>query len=73
MRADRKRELLQRLEDAKGFGLEAVKGALFLSLDPDDETTLLRIRQVGYFSPNAQSEGRATTIGILVRTIRHGR
>ena len=73
MRADRKRELLQRLEDAKGFGLEAVKGALFLSLEPDDETTLLRIRQVSYFSPNAQSEKRAATIGILVRTIRHGR
>jgi hypothetical protein len=73
MRADRKRELLQRLEDAKGFGLEAVKGTLFLSLEPDDETSLLRIRQVSYFSPNAQSEKRASTIGILVRTIRHGR
>jgi hypothetical protein len=73
MRADRKRELLARLEDAKGFGLEAVKGTLFVSLEPDDETTLLRIRQVSYFSPNAQSEKRASTIAILVRTIRHGR
>ena len=69
----RKRELFGRLEDSKGFGLEAVKGALFLSLEPDDETALLRIRQVSYFSPSAQSEARETAIEILVRTVRRGK
>ena len=68
-----RRELLGRLEDSKGFGLEAVKGALFLSLEPDDETALLRIRQVSYFSPSAQSEARETAISILVRTLRRGK
>lgn len=68
-----KRKLLEILIDAKGFGLEAAKGSLFLSLAPEDEPQLTRIRAVSFYSPNGFSQGRAKTIGILVRTARRGK
>jgi hypothetical protein len=68
--AAEKTELLALLVDAKGFGLEAVKGALFRSLSRQDEAQLLRIRAVSFYSPNQLSSARLDTIGIIVRKIR---
>ena len=68
--AAEKAELLELLIDSKGFGLEAVKGALFRSLSKQDEAPLLRIRAVSFYSPNELSRPRLTTVGIMVRKIR---
>jgi hypothetical protein len=68
--AAEKAELLELLIDSKGFGLEAVKGALFRSLSKQDEAPLLRIRAVSLYSPNELSMARLSTVGIMVRTIR---
>ncbi len=68
--AAEKAELLELLIDSKGFGLEAVKGALFLSLSKQDEASLLRIRTVSFNSPNELSMPRLKTVGIMLRTIR---
>ncbi len=68
--ATQKSRLMELLVDSKGFGLEAVKGSLFLSLSSGDESVLLRIRALGFVSPNEYSMSRLNTIGILVRKIR---
>lgn len=68
--AAEKAELLELLIDSKGFGLEAVKGALFRSLSKDDEAPLLRIRTVSFYSPNELSRPRVKTVGIMLRKIR---
>lgn len=68
--AAEKAELLELLIDSKGFGLEAVKGALFRSLSKQDEASLLRIRTVSLYSPNELSMARLNTVGIMVRKIR---
>ena len=68
--AEDKKELLELLLDAKGFGLEAVKGTLFNCAGPEDVETLLQIRAAGWYSPNNFSTGRTKTIDILVRHIR---
>ncbi|MDD5333461.1 MAG: HEAT repeat domain-containing protein [Rhodoferax sp.] len=68
--AAEKAELLELLIDSKGFGLEAVKGALFRSLSKQDEASLLRIRTVSLYSPNELSMARLSTVGIMVRRIR---
>jgi hypothetical protein len=65
-----KAALLELLIDARGFGLEAVKGALFGSLSRQDESALLRIRDVSFYAPNQLSRARLDTIGIMVRRIR---
>lgn len=68
--AAEKAELLELLIDSKGFGLEAVKGALFRSLSKQDEASLLRIRTVSFYSPNELSMARLKTAGIMLRKIR---
>lgn len=68
--AAQKRRLLELLLDSKGFGLEAVKGALFRSLQKDDEQMLLRIRAASFVSPNAFSEGRRKTLDLMLRHLR---
>lgn len=70
LNADKKAELLNLLIDSKGFGLEAVKGALYRNLSKEDEPLLLRILAVSFYSPNAMSIARQNTIGIMVRHIR---
>lgn len=71
--AAKKKELLELLLDSKGFGLEAVKGALFASVEAEDEAMLLRIRAAGFVSPNSQSQVRERTLKILVRHLRADR
>ncbi|HEX4588975.1 MAG TPA: hypothetical protein VH120_03540 [Gemmataceae bacterium] len=68
--AEKKNELLDLLVDSKGFGLEAVKGSLFRSLSKEDEPLLLKIRCVGFCSPNDLSMRRLKTIGIMIRQLR---
>jgi hypothetical protein len=63
-------DLLAALVDAKGFGLEAARGALFRSLSKADEPLLLQVRVVSFYSPNGLSMARAKTIAILVRHLR---
>lgn len=67
---EHKKELLDLLADAKGFGLEAIKGSLFLSLAKGDEAALLKILAAGFSSPNALTQGRMKTLGIMIRHIR---
>jgi hypothetical protein len=68
--AEKKKELLELLVDSKGFGLESVKGSLFRSLSPEDEPQLLKIRSVGFYSPDGLSIARLKTIGIMIRQLR---
>lgn len=65
-----KDELLKLLIDSKGFGLEAVKGALFLSVTPADVDQLVAIRAAVWYSPNTFSNSRTKTIAILIRHAR---
>lgn len=65
--------VLESILEARGFGLEAVKGQLFRSLGSADEEMLLRIRSANWFSPNALSMSRHRTIDILVRRCRQMR
>lgn len=70
LNTDTKTELLDLLIDSKGFGFEAVKGTLYSNLAKEDESLLLRIRTVSFYSPNSMSSARLKTIGIMVRHIR---
>lgn len=67
---EQKARLLELLEESRGFGVEAVKGALFLSLAKDDEPALLRIRAASFHSPNTFSQGRLHTLSLMVRHLR---
>ena len=64
---DKKDELLELLIDSKGFGLEAVKGTLFLSIEKSDIDKLLLLRQMCFYSPNKYTKGRLHTLGIFIR------
>ena len=68
-----KNELLNLLLKSKGFGLEAVKAQLFLSIQQSDLDKLLELRQVCNYSPSSFTKGRQKTIGILVRHLRKTR
>lgn len=68
--AEHKKKLLELLVDSKGFGLEAIKGALFASLAKEDEAMLLRIRAANMASPNRLMQGRVRTLGIMLRQVR---
>lgn len=70
--AEQKQKLLELLVDSKGFGLEAIKGSLFASLDAKDEAALLRIRAAGMASPNRLAQARMRTLGIMLRYVRQG-
>ena len=65
-------ELLELLLDSKGFGLEAIKGSLFKSLDAKDAAMLLRIRAAGMSSPNHFAQARMMTLSIMIRQVRQG-
>jgi hypothetical protein len=67
---DKKDKLLDLLIESKGFGLEAVKGQLFLSIEQTDMDKLLTLRQMCVYSPNSFTNGRLKTVGIFVRYLR---
>lgn len=64
-----KDELLKLLIDSKGFGLEAAKGSLFLSVNKADTEQLLSLRSSIWFSPNSYSNSRTKTVGLLMRHV----
>ncbi len=67
---EKKDHLIELLIQAKCFGLEAVKGTLFKSIEKSDLTSLLKMRSVCYYSPNSFTLGRVKTIGIMIRWLR---
>ena len=67
---EHKQRLFELLVDSKGFGLEAIKGALFASLTRLDEPKLLQIRAASMVSPNHLATARMRTIGIMLRHVR---
>jgi len=67
---DKKDRLIDLLIEAKGFGLEAAKAQLFLSIDQSDIDKLLVLRQVCCYSPNNFTKGRMKTVGIFIRHLR---
>jgi hypothetical protein len=73
LKPEQKSELLELLIDSRGFGLEAVKGTLARALTKEDEPQLLKIRAASFDSPSPLSNGRAKTIGLMVRTLREAR
>jgi hypothetical protein len=67
---DRKDHLLDLLMQSKGFGLEAVKGSLFRSIEVPDIDKLIKLRAVCYYSPNDFTKERVKTLGIMIRWLR---
>lgn len=67
---EKKDKLIDLLIESKGFGLEAAKGQLFLSIEPTDLNRLLTLRQMCLYSPNDMTQGRLKTIGIFIRSLR---
>ena len=67
---DKKDQLLYLLIESKGFGLEAAKAQLFLSIEQSDIDKLLTLRQICYYSPNKFTKGRMNTTGIFIRHLR---
>jgi hypothetical protein len=65
-----KNQILDLLIDSKCFGLEAIKGALFLSINKTDIDKLKRLRLLNYYSPNRFTKGRGKTLGILIRYLK---
>ncbi len=66
----KKSELLNLLIESKGFGLEAIKAQLFLSLEQADIPKLLELRQACVYSPNGDSFARLKTVGLYIRHLR---
>jgi hypothetical protein len=66
----KKTALLDALIESKGFGLEAVKAHLFLSLDQADIPRLLALRQACVYAPNGDSFARLKTVGLFIRYLR---
>jgi len=67
---EKKDKLIDLLIESKGFGLEAAKGQLFLSIESTDINKLLTLRQMCLYSPNEMTQGRLKTIGIFIRSLR---
>ncbi|NRT14673.1 hypothetical protein HNP99_001017 [Flavobacterium sp. 28A] len=67
---NKKDQLLDIIIESKGFGLEAVKAQLFLSIEYTDIDKLLKMRQICYYSPNNFTKSRMNTIGIFIRYLR---
>ena len=67
---EKKEILLDLLIKSRGFGLEAAKAQLFLSIEYSDIDKLLMLRQVICYSPNDFAESRLNTIGIFIRYLR---
>ncbi len=68
--AEKKNELLNKLIEVKGFGLEVVKGTLFLSLEKSDIEKLFELRQLNYYSPNGYTKSNMKTISLLIRYLK---
>ena len=66
----KKNELMNLLIESKGFGLEAVKGQLFISLEQSDMPALMELRKSCVYSPNTFSFGRLSTVGSFIRYLR---
>lgn len=66
----KKSELINVLIESKGFGLDAVKTNLFLSIEPIDIPDLLKLRQSCAYSPNSLSFSRLQTVGFCIRYLR---
>jgi hypothetical protein len=67
---EEKAKLIDLLIESRGFGLEAAKGQLFLSIRPTDFNKLLSLRQACLYSPNEFTKGQLKTIGIFIRSLR---
>ena len=67
---EKKDQLLDLLIESKGFGLEAAKAQLFLSIEQSDIDKLLTLRQICCYSPNNFTNGRMNTTGIFIRYLR---
>ncbi len=67
---EKKDQLLDLLIESKGFGLEAAKAQLFLSIEQSDIDKLLTLRQICCYSPNNFTKGRMNTTGIFIRYLR---
>ncbi|HYV94853.1 MAG TPA: hypothetical protein VE978_23970 [Chitinophagales bacterium] len=67
---ENKNKFIDLLIESKGFGLEAAKAQLFLSIEYSDIEKLLTLRQMCVYSPNNFTKGRLNTIGIYVRYLR---
>lgn len=65
-----KDHLLDLLIESKCFGLEAIKGSLYLSVDKEDLNKLLKLRTLNFYSPNRFTKGRNKTLGILIRFLK---
>ncbi len=62
--------IINLLIDSKCFGLEAIKGTLFISIDKTDISKLLALRSLIFYSPNRFSKGREKSVGILIRYLK---
>lgn len=67
---EQKNKILDLLIQSKGFGLEAIKANLFLSLEKSDITKLLEIRRMCYYSPNNFTQEKLHTLQILIRYVK---
>ncbi|MEO9852570.1 MAG: hypothetical protein ABJH72_20195 [Reichenbachiella sp.] len=67
---EEKNKILDLLIESKCFGLEAIKGALFLSIKQEDMDKLLELRRLSFYSPNGYTTGRAKTLGIFIRSLK---
>ncbi|MEO9804226.1 MAG: hypothetical protein ABJF04_13300 [Reichenbachiella sp.] len=67
---EEKNKILDLLIESKCFGLEAIKGALFLSIKQEDMDKLLELRRLNFYSPNGYTTGRAKTLGIFIRSLK---
>lgn len=66
----KKAELFDVLDASLGFGLEAVKGSLFASLEPADLPRLRTLRALCAYSPNNLASGRRRSLLIMIRSLR---
>lgn len=67
---EKKDRLIDLLIESKGFGLEAAKAQLFLSIESSDMAKLLALRKACIYFPNEFTNGRLKTVGIFIRYLR---
>lgn len=66
----KKNILLSKLIASNGFGLAAVKGTLFKSVEKEDIHKLLELRKISFYSPDNFTSGRLNTLNMLIRYLR---
>lgn len=67
---EKKDKLIELLIKSKGFGLEAIKGTLFLSIEKDDLNKFILLRTLCFYSPNSLTNDRLNTLGIIIRYLK---